>query len=140
LHSYRRMDLKTLISRVELAASLGAEPQTIAKWQRLGLMPLRKECLSDRVILYDREEMRHNVRAEEGRASSPGRSRARQRVKRVRNRNRLVGFTYDEAAGVAHFSMYLPEMRKSLIRQNLRYEQALTRLLRWSSSAPPPAA
>jgi integrase len=29
-------------------------------------------------------------------------------VKRVRNRNRLVGFTYDEAAGVAHFSMYVP--------------------------------
>jgi hypothetical protein len=29
-------------------------------------------------------------------------------VKRVRPRNRLVGFTYDEAAGVAHFSMYLP--------------------------------
>jgi integrase len=26
----------------------------------------------------------------------------------MRNRNRLVGFTYDEAAGVAHFSMYLP--------------------------------
>jgi integrase len=26
----------------------------------------------------------------------------------VRHRNRLVGFTYDEAAGVAHFSMYVP--------------------------------
>lgn len=29
-------------------------------------------------------------------------------MKRVRRRGRLVGFTYDEAAGVAHFSMYLP--------------------------------
>ncbi len=29
-------------------------------------------------------------------------------MKRVRNRSRLVGFTYDEAAGVAHFSMYVP--------------------------------
>ena len=26
----------------------------------------------------------------------------------MRHRNRLVGFTYDEAAGVAHFSMYVP--------------------------------
>lgn len=26
----------------------------------------------------------------------------------MRNRNRLVGFTYDEAAGIAHFSMYVP--------------------------------
>lgn len=26
----------------------------------------------------------------------------------MRNRSRLVGFTYDEAAGVAHFSMYVP--------------------------------
>ena len=29
-------------------------------------------------------------------------------MKRVRRRDRLVGFTYDEAAGVAHFSMYVP--------------------------------
>jgi predicted DNA-binding transcriptional regulator AlpA len=52
------MDLKNLISRIELAASLGVEPQTIAKWQRLGLFPQPKECLPDRVILYDREEVR----------------------------------------------------------------------------------
>jgi len=58
LHSDRCMDLKNLISRIELAASLGVEPQTIAKWQRLGLMPQPKECLSDRLILYDREEVR----------------------------------------------------------------------------------
>jgi predicted DNA-binding transcriptional regulator AlpA len=51
------MDLKNLISRIELAASLGVEPQTIAKWQRLGLFPQPKECLSDRVILYDRQEV-----------------------------------------------------------------------------------
>lgn len=58
MHSDRCMDLKNLISRIELAASLGVEPQTIAKWQRLGLMPQPKECLSDRLILYDREEVR----------------------------------------------------------------------------------
>ena len=52
------MDLKNLISRIELAASLRVNPQTIAKWTRLGLFPEPKECLSDRVILYDRDEVR----------------------------------------------------------------------------------
>lgn len=61
MHSVPRMDLKNLISRIELAASLGVEPQTIAKWQRLGLMPQPKECLSDRLILYDREEVRRAI-------------------------------------------------------------------------------
>jgi predicted DNA-binding transcriptional regulator AlpA len=61
LHSGRCMDLKNLISRIDLAASLGVEPQTIAKWQRLGLMPQPKECLSDRLILYDREEVRQAI-------------------------------------------------------------------------------
>jgi hypothetical protein len=52
------MDLKNLISRIELATSLRVHPQTIAKWTRLGLFPEPKECLSDRVILYDRDEVR----------------------------------------------------------------------------------
>ena len=55
------MDLKNLISRIDLAASLSVEPQTIAKWQRLGFMPQPKECLSDRLILYDREEVRRAI-------------------------------------------------------------------------------
>ena len=46
-------------------------------------------------------------RAKESRETPPSRSRSSRRVKRVRSRNRLVGFTYDEAAGVAHFSMYV---------------------------------
>jgi len=57
LHRDRCMDLKNLISRIEIAAALGIEPQTIAKWQRLGLFPEPKECLSDRLILYDRQEV-----------------------------------------------------------------------------------
>jgi hypothetical protein len=97
------MDLKKLISRIELAASLGVEPQTIAKWQRLGLMPQPKECLSDRLILYDREEVRQRDRAKESRETPPRRAHSPRRVNRVRSRNRLVGFTYDQAAGVAHF-------------------------------------
>lgn len=55
------MDLKNLISRIELATALGIEPQTIAKWTRLGLFPQPKECLSDRLILYDREEVRRAI-------------------------------------------------------------------------------
>jgi hypothetical protein len=58
LHSLQRMDLKNLISRIELATSLRVHPQTIAKWTRLGVFPEPKECLSDRVILYDRDEVR----------------------------------------------------------------------------------
>ncbi len=61
MHLHGRMDLKNLISRIELAASLGVEPQTIAKWQRLGLFPEPKECLSDRLILYDRDEVRRAI-------------------------------------------------------------------------------
>ena len=58
MHSLQRMDLKNLISRIELATSLRVNPQTIAKWTRLGFFPEPKECLSDRVILYDRDEVR----------------------------------------------------------------------------------
>ncbi len=52
------MDLKNLISRVELAASLGVQTQTIAKWERLGIFPAPKEYVSDRLILYDRSDVR----------------------------------------------------------------------------------
>jgi predicted site-specific integrase-resolvase len=51
------MDLKNLISRIEIATQLGIEPQTIARWSRRGLFPQPKECLSDRLILYDREQV-----------------------------------------------------------------------------------
>ncbi|HEY2092943.1 MAG TPA: hypothetical protein VGJ81_13735 [Thermoanaerobaculia bacterium] len=52
------MDLKNLISRVEIADSLGVQTQTIAKWERQGKFPSAKEYLSDRLILYDRDEVR----------------------------------------------------------------------------------
>jgi hypothetical protein len=58
LHLLQRMDPKKLISRIELAAAFHVHPQTIAKWVRLGIFPEPKECLSDRVILYDRDEVR----------------------------------------------------------------------------------
>jgi hypothetical protein len=70
------MDLKNLISRIELAASLRVHPQTIAKWTRLGIFPEPKECLSDRVILYDRSEVNRAIEARKAtrrRRVAPGR-------------------------------------------------------------------
>jgi predicted site-specific integrase-resolvase len=55
------MDLKNLISRVEIAESLGIQTQTIAKWEREGKFPAAKEYVSDRLILYDREEVRRTL-------------------------------------------------------------------------------
>lgn len=52
------MDLKNLISRIEIASSLGVQTQTIAKWERRGIFPTPKEYGSDRLILYDRSEVR----------------------------------------------------------------------------------
>ena len=55
------MDLKNLISRIEIATSLGVAPQTVARWTRTGLFPQPKECLSDRLILYDRDEVQRAI-------------------------------------------------------------------------------
>lgn len=57
------MDLKNLISRAELASSLGVQTQTIAKWERLGTFPEPREYVSDRLILYDRDEVRRAIDA-----------------------------------------------------------------------------
>lgn len=57
------MDLKNLISRTELATSLRVQTQTIAKWERLGIFPSPKEYVSDRLILYDRDEVRRAIDA-----------------------------------------------------------------------------
>jgi predicted DNA-binding transcriptional regulator AlpA len=55
------MDFKNLISRIEIAESLGIQTQTIAKWEREGRFPAAKEYLSDRLILYDREEVHRTL-------------------------------------------------------------------------------
>ena len=51
------MDLTNRISRAEIAEQLGVQTQTIAEWERTGRFPPAKEYLSDRVILYDRDEV-----------------------------------------------------------------------------------
>ncbi len=52
------MDLTDRISRSEIAEQLRVQTQTIAKWERMGTFPQAKEHVSDRVILYDRAEVR----------------------------------------------------------------------------------
>ena len=52
------MDLSNRISRTEIAEQLRVQTQTIAKWERMGTFPPAKEHVSDRVILYDRDEVR----------------------------------------------------------------------------------
>jgi hypothetical protein len=45
------------------------------EWSRLGLFPEPKECLPDRVILYDRDEVRHAIeqrKAARRRRAAPG--------------------------------------------------------------------
>jgi DNA-binding transcriptional MerR regulator len=51
------MDLKHLISRIEIAADLGVQPQTIAHWERAGWFPKPKTKLSLKRIYYDRDEV-----------------------------------------------------------------------------------
>lgn len=52
------MDLTTLISRIEIAADLGVQPQTIAHWERAGWFPKPKLKLSLKRIYYDRAEVK----------------------------------------------------------------------------------
>lgn len=52
------MDHKHLISRIEIAADLGVQPQTIAHWERAGWFPRPKKKLSLKRIYYDRAEVR----------------------------------------------------------------------------------
>ena len=52
------MDFTNRISRTEIAEQLRVQTQTIAKWERMGTFPQAKEHVSDRVILYDRDEVR----------------------------------------------------------------------------------
>ena len=55
------MDFTNRISRTEIAEQLRVQTQTIAKWERMGTFPQAKEHVSDRVILYDRDEVRSAI-------------------------------------------------------------------------------
>jgi DNA-binding transcriptional MerR regulator len=51
------MDHEKLISRIEIAAELGVQTQTIAHWERAGWFPRPKVTLSLKRIYYDRAEV-----------------------------------------------------------------------------------
>lgn len=52
------MDHEDLISRIEIAADLGVQSQTIAHWERAGWFPRPKKKLSLKRIYYDRGEVK----------------------------------------------------------------------------------
>jgi predicted DNA-binding transcriptional regulator AlpA len=52
------MDHENLISRIEIAAELGVQSQTIAHWERAGWFPRPKMKLSLKRIYYDRAEVK----------------------------------------------------------------------------------
>jgi predicted DNA-binding transcriptional regulator AlpA len=57
------MDHQNLISRLEIAADLGVQSQTIAHWERAGWFPRPKQKLSLKRIYYDREEVQAAIEA-----------------------------------------------------------------------------
>jgi DNA-binding transcriptional MerR regulator len=52
------MEHETLISRTEIAAALGVQPQTVKSWERAGWFPQPKLKLSLKRIYYDRDEVK----------------------------------------------------------------------------------
>jgi DNA-binding XRE family transcriptional regulator len=66
------MDHEHLISRIEIAAELGVQPQTIAHWERAGWFPRPKRKLSLKHLVRSRRSD-HGARragdAERGAAS-----------------------------------------------------------------------
>ncbi len=69
-------------------------------------------------------------RSEEGGETPARPAKTSKRMRHVRQRHdRVIGFTYDEAAGVAHFSMYVPgtagRVRKRATVRAASYDQAV---------------
>lgn len=80
---YQRMDHDNLISRIEIAAEIGVQPQTIKHWERAGWFPRPKKQLSLKRIYYDRDEVK---------AALDARALRNQRARVVRVRKRGGGF------------------------------------------------
>jgi hypothetical protein len=56
------MDLENLVSRMEIAAELGVQPQTVKRWEK-AWFPQPKVKLSLKRIYYDRNEVRQALDA-----------------------------------------------------------------------------
>lgn len=67
------MDFTNRISRTEIAEPLRVQTQTIAKWERMETFPQAKEHVSDRLILYDGNELFAKRLAEKTRGIPPRR-------------------------------------------------------------------
>jgi len=55
--------MSQFVARHVLAAELGVQTQTIAKWERDGWFPQPEERISDRLILYRRTTVETAIRA-----------------------------------------------------------------------------
>ena len=55
--------MSKFVARHVLAAELGVQTQTIAKWERDGWFPQPEERISDRLILYRRTTVEAAIRA-----------------------------------------------------------------------------
>ena len=55
--------MSQFVTRHVLAAELGVQTQTIAKWERDGWFPQPEERISDRLILYRRTTVEAAIRA-----------------------------------------------------------------------------
>ena len=67
------MDHEHLISRIEIAADLGVQPQTIAHWERAGWFPRPRTKLSLKRIYYDRAEVKAALDARAARSACAAR-------------------------------------------------------------------
>jgi predicted DNA-binding transcriptional regulator AlpA len=54
--------MSQFVTRHVLAAELGVQTQTIAKWEREGWFPQAEERISDRLILYRRTAVEQAIR------------------------------------------------------------------------------
>jgi hypothetical protein len=66
LHQIACIDLENLISPHRARRVESARNRRRSEWERLNLMPLPKESLSDRLILDDRDEVRPAIERRDG--------------------------------------------------------------------------
>lgn len=59
--------MSQFVARHVLAAELGVQTQTIARWERDGWFPQPEERISDRLILYRRTTVEDAIRARRAR-------------------------------------------------------------------------
>jgi hypothetical protein len=98
------MDHETLISRIEIAAELGVQSQTMRIGESRLVSSAEDEALPQAHLLRPRRgESRTRRASDENPTPSVGRVKQRGGGARPRGQH-LKGFRYDETAGLAYFS------------------------------------